>query len=431
LGAYDQDIIDDIHTGEYISLYFDTNIKNIESLELLNITLYGNSGLMSDDTQIIYREELIMRDNSIKINLPTDTNTLKKIRLTPVFRSDNEYNENNTIGIAQFQTIEWDPALVSTNADDHEYMTITLDHDLKTELNGLELAYVFNDQLQYLTFPYNITYTLEEYSRTISSYILYIPSSYIDPNTNETVSFQEGDIVALRYNSPVKSGIPIGIGSLYLENKGYNYDSHKDIPKAEILLVNASSDVAYSEFTSGYYYQTPIQPTPFNTEYNNRYSSVKIDLNFTSLYESTSSTVLNFTHIVFSVPNPTYELTINEIFILEESYEPTTQDGSFDGRVWQYTEFESFDADESPEDDEYQLILANTSLFYPDFEWLEYINIYDENGNYYTVGITGNDHQLHFNPSNDTLTWNPNFNQFPEYFGMEFQEPLLIAPNKT
>ncbi|KKN44676.1 hypothetical protein LCGC14_0690860, partial [marine sediment metagenome] len=50
LGAYDQNIIDAIHNGEYLSLYLDTNIKNIESLEFLNITLYDdNSGLMSDD----------------------------------------------------------------------------------------------------------------------------------------------------------------------------------------------------------------------------------------------------------------------------------------------------------------------------------------------------------------------------------------------
>ncbi|KKN43167.1 hypothetical protein LCGC14_0705930, partial [marine sediment metagenome] len=75
--------------------------------------------------------------------------------------------------------------------------------------------------------------------------------------------------------------------------------------------------------------------------------------------------------------------------------------------------------------------LANTPLFYPDSEWLEYLNIFDEDGNYYTAGITGNDHQLLFEPSTNTFTWNPDFNQFPEYFGMEFQEPLIIEPNKT
>ncbi|KKM01570.1 hypothetical protein LCGC14_1793110, partial [marine sediment metagenome] len=95
------------------------------------------------------------------------------------------------------------------------------------------------------------------------------------------------------------------------------------------------------------------------------------------------------------------------------------------------TEIESFDADEAPEDDSYQLSLSNNPLFYPDSEWLEYLNIYDEDGNYYTAGITGNDHQLLFNSATDTFTWNPNFNQFPEYFGMEFQEPLIIEPNKT
>ncbi|KKN43166.1 hypothetical protein LCGC14_0705920 [marine sediment metagenome] len=333
LGGFDQDIIDDIHAGKYLSLYLDTNIQNIDSLDLLTVKLYDNGGLMDVYTQNISVEELIMNDNTIKVNLPTSTNTLKKIRLIPVFRTDKQYSQDNTIGIAQFQTIEWDSTLVSTNSDGNEYMQITLEHDLKTELGGLELAYVFNDKLQHLSFPYNITYILEEYSPTIKSYILYIPSTYIHPDTSETVSFQEGEVIVLRYNSPVKTGISIGVGNLYLENKGYNYEAHTDIPKAEILLVNASADDAYSEFTTGYYYQTPIQLTPFNTEYNNRYSAVKIDLNFTSLYESTGSTVLNFTHIVISVPNPTYELTINEVVILQESYEPTTQDVSFDGRV--------------------------------------------------------------------------------------------------
>ncbi|GAH24884.1 unnamed protein product, partial [marine sediment metagenome] len=171
--------------------------------------------------------------------------------------------------------------------------------------------------------------------------------------------------------------------------------------------------------------------TPFDTEYNNRYRAVKIDLNFTSLFKSTGSNTLNFTHLIFSVPNPSYELTINEVLLLEESFEPTIEYGSMDNRVWQYTEAEIFTASTNPEEDSYQLILENTPLFYPDSEWLDYLNIFDEDGNYYTAGLTGNDHQLHYEPATDTFTWNPSFNQFPEYFGMEFQEPLIIEPNKT
>ena len=50
LGGFDQSIVTAIHAGTYLSLYLDTNIKNIESLKLLSIELYGESGLMS--TQI-------------------------------------------------------------------------------------------------------------------------------------------------------------------------------------------------------------------------------------------------------------------------------------------------------------------------------------------------------------------------------------------
>ena len=170
----------------------------------------------------------------------------------------------------------------------------------------------------------------------------------------------------VRYNSPVKRGIALGIGKLYFESKGYNYAAHPDIPKAEFMLVDANTTSSYSEFTDNYYYQTPLQLTPFETEYNNRYKSIKIDLDFTSLYQSTGSNILNFSHLIFSVPNPAYELTINEVLILKESFEPTTEYGNIDSRVWQYTEFEVFTSSETPETDSYQLVLEEDPIFYPD-----------------------------------------------------------------
>ncbi|MFW9874256.1 MAG: hypothetical protein ACFFG0_14215, partial [Candidatus Thorarchaeota archaeon] len=111
--------------------------------------------------------------------------------------------------------------------------------------------------------------------------------------------------------------------------------------------------------------------------------------------------------------------------------EATIQSGNWDSRVWQFTEAEMFKASASPAGDSYQLALEKPPLFYPDIEWLEYLNIYDEDGNYYSAGLSGNDHQLHYEPTSNTFTWNPSFNQFPEYFGMEFEEPLITDPNKT
>ncbi|KKL57536.1 hypothetical protein LCGC14_2234430, partial [marine sediment metagenome] len=442
------EIVSQIRQGEYLAMYIETNIKNIESLDSLTIEFYDEDGYIMNDpvdyTETITREELIMQDNTIRINLPTDANTLKTIRFDPTFTTNKEYSDDNTHGISQMQTIQWDSNYVSFMDDDKEYMQVELEYDLMSEIDGLELAYIYNDELQYLTFPEDtsLSSTVEDYGTGIDTYMLHIPKTYLHPETSEPTSFQEEQIIMIRYNSPVKKGIAIGIGRMYFENKGYNYVGHSDLPKAEFLLVNvekqkeynlmSNDDFAelYSEFITDYYYQAPLSLTPFDTEYNGRYKTVKIDLDLTSLYSSTGSDILDFSYLIFSVPNPSYELTVSEVLILEEAYEPTIEHVSTDSRVWQYTELEMFTASVTPESDSYQLVLEDVPTFYPELNWLDYLNIFDEDGNYYTAGLTGNDHQLHYEPSSDTFTWNPSFNQFPEYFGMEFEEPLMIEPNK-
>ncbi|KKN17379.1 hypothetical protein LCGC14_0966440, partial [marine sediment metagenome] len=421
---FDQDLITGINNGEYLNLYLDANIQNFESLELLTVELYDNSGIMSGFSNNITNEELEMYDFDIKIGLPSTSNTLKKIKIIPFFKTSVEYSQDNSIGISQFQVAKYDHESVSIGIDGKEYIYVELENDLKIDLD--ELAYIFTNRLEYLTLTDDLTYSKES-----DTYTLLIPTTYLDPTTSEIVKFKEGQEFLIRYNSPVKNGIALGIGELYLENKGYNYESHSDIPKAEILIVNANSTSDYSEFTSDYHYQISLQPTPFETEYNNKLKAIKIDLDLTSLYQSTGKNILDFSHLIFSVPNPCYELTINEVLIIKESSESTTLSGSSDSRIWQFSETEIFNANATPEYDSYQLTLGSSPLFYPDISWLDYINIYDEDGNYYTAGLTGNDHQLHYEPSNNTFTWNPAFNQFPEYFGMEFEEPLIISPNKT
>ncbi|KKM17186.1 hypothetical protein LCGC14_1678300, partial [marine sediment metagenome] len=442
------EIADQINDGDYLAMYIETNIKNIESLVSLTIKLYDNSGVMS--TQTITRDELIMQDNTIRINLPTGTNTLKTIRFKPNFKINKEYSDDNTHGISQMQTIQWDSNYVSFMDDDKEYMQVKLEYDLKSEIEGFELAYIYDDELQYLTFPVDtsLSSTVEDYGTGIDTYMLHIPKTYLHPETSQPTDFQEEQIIMIRYNTPVKKGIAIGIGKMYFESKGYNYDDRPDLPKAEFLLVDAENvmdaenekeynlmendDFAklYSQFMADYYYQSPLSLTPFDTEFNGRYKTVKIDLDLTSLYTSTASDMLNFSYLIFSVPNPSYELTVSEVLILEEAYEPTIEHVSTDSRVWQYSEVETFTASATPEADSYQLVLEDTPLFYPDIKWLDYLNIFDEDGNYYTAGVTGNDHQLHYEPSTDTFTWNPSFNQFPDYFGMEFEEPLIIESGK-
>ena len=436
------EIVGQINDGDYLAMYIETNIKNIESLDYITIKLYDNSGVMS--TQIITRDELIMQDNTIRIALSTSINTLKTIRFIPTFTTNKEYSDDNTHGISQMQTIQWDSNYVSFMDDDKEYMQVELEYDLKSEIEGFELAYIYDDELQYLTFPVDtaLSSTVDDYGTGIDTYMLHIPKTYLHPETSQPTDFQEEQIIMIRYNTPVKKGIAIGIGKMYFESKGYNYIDHPDLPKAEFLLVDAENEKEYnlmsnddfaklySEFIADYYYQAPLNLTPFDTEYNGRYKTVKIDLDLTSLYASTGSDMLNFSYLIFSVPNPSYELTVSEVLILEEAYEPTIEHFNTDSRIWQYSEVETFTASATPETDSYQLVLEDAPSFYPDIKWLDYLNIFDEDGNYYTAGVTGNDHQLHYEPSTDTFTWNPAFNQFPEYFGMEFEEPLVIEPEK-
>jgi len=92
LTNFNEDVIVDIHSGKYLTLYIDTNMKNAESILHLTIELYDSGGIMSEFTQIVTREELEMADFTINISLPTSSNTLKKIRFVPTFRTDKEYN---------------------------------------------------------------------------------------------------------------------------------------------------------------------------------------------------------------------------------------------------------------------------------------------------------------------------------------------------
>ncbi len=431
LGEYDSLLLDQIHAGNYTALYIDTNIKNLESLEYLKIELYDLLGNMLTYTQYILKEELEMYDNNIKVELPNELNSLQRIVFIPLFREDQEYSNDNDIGIARVQTIDVNDDSLSYSGNNIEYIDIHLEYDLLVNNTNseYELAYVFNERLEHLIFPENtpIVYdTLNDDNGKILSYVLRIPRKYIDPITNETTSFKIGEILAIRYNSPVKKGISMAIGKMYFEN---NY--HPDIEKAQLMFINADTPQSYLQFTEDYYYNIPLRPTPFDTEISGRFKAVKIDLNFTSLYELMGEDSLDFSNIVFSVPNPCYELTINEIIIVKDAYEPTSEYGSYKSRVWQYSEIEMFRASNDPTNDCYQLSLENEPLFYPNTEWIEYLNIFDEDGNYYSAGIIGDQYQLLYNQDNHSFTWNPEFNQFPEYFGMEWEEPLIIAPNKT
>ena len=78
---------------------------------------------------------------------------------------------------------------------------------------------------------------------------------------------------------------------------------------------------SYANFTAPYNYNINLELTPFHTEYLENYMDVLIDINLTTLQEYATDGYIKFSHVVFSVPNPAYELTINEVAIIQKSQE--------------------------------------------------------------------------------------------------------------
>jgi len=264
-------------------------------------------------------------------------------------------------------------------------------------------------------------------------YTLYISEIFVDPSDpSQNATFKDGDVFLLRYNKPSQKLLKIGVKEIYFNKKPHNYDSLPII--SEFMLINASDSASYEEFIAPYNCNISLRLTPFDDEFTSSYKNVVFDLNVSDLEAYAIDGYVDFSHVLFSAPNPNYELTVSQVVIIRETEGLSNFVEFFHSRVWQFTEFETLVSSPDPESDSYQLKLTTTPLFYDDAEqgrWLEYLKIYDENYNYYSAGISGDEYQLLWSPTTHNFTWNPSFNRFQEYWGMEIELPHVIRPNTT
>ncbi|GAG74155.1 unnamed protein product, partial [marine sediment metagenome] len=278
----DLTLYSDIASGNYLSLYMDTTIQNYESLEKLIIHLQDSNRENITVDQEISLEELIMYDFDVKIDLSGVSSSLRYIEFEPVFRNDSEYSESNVNGVAHFEFAEWNEQMSFYDSNGNKVMNFTLDNILLTNPTGLNLAYLYNEYLDYLELPDGVEIgwgmTKDIYGNN-NSYVLQIPNTYKNPdNQSEILSFKDGDIIIIRYNSPTPKQIGIGIGKMYFEKRPYDYNP--SIPIAECLFVNVSDSADYSLFTDSgsYNYQIPLRLTPFDTEYSNSFKIVEFNI---------------------------------------------------------------------------------------------------------------------------------------------------------
>jgi hypothetical protein len=342
------DLIDKINypitNGPVLSLFIDTEIKNYESLEEITVNFLNSDGILlsgAEDEweQIISLEELIMWDFNIRIDLPqVDNNAISKVKLKPTFRSDNEFSDMNTIGVAQYELAEWNDEFVFTDdVSGKSYMTYTLENPLEEGSNPI--AYLFDMELQHLALPSDSVIgsdIVEDQFGVPTTHQVTIPANYYDPDpdgSGNILTFEEGESFMIKYYTPVERAISVAIGRMYFEvaPEGYN----PSIPTSSMLLVQTSDQEDYTQFTSNYYYPIPLQVTPFDTEWSGTFKSVKYDLDL----PTDMGNFIDFTNMIFDVPYPTYELTIDEISLVRTEVEPSLISRVETERVWQYTEF--------------------------------------------------------------------------------------------
>ncbi|KKN57054.1 hypothetical protein LCGC14_0566120, partial [marine sediment metagenome] len=435
LSWYDSDLLQDIRDGDkYLALYMNTAFDNFESLDKIKVELNDSTNVI--DFFYISAEELDEYDFTLKIDLPTTPNSLETIRLTPFFRTDLEYSTDNLIGKTQFDFVEWDSTKTSYNSDGTKVMYYTLENPIHiTELSNYEIAYLFNDELEYLSQPEDIelAWSDETLTEGLEIHILQIPELYIDPDIPSIDSrFKDGDTFYVKYNSPVERTIQLGVEKLYFQKKPFNYDTFPEI--AEIRLINTNNTLDYDQFILPYSYNILIPTTPFHTEYLGDYRELTVDINPNLIdSEYIVDGRVDFSDIVISVPNPAFELTIEEINIIQETTDTFPHDSVFSDYIWRNTEKEILfsGVDPSSDSEVYQLNLANEPLFYNDIDedkWLEYLTIYDEHGNYYSAGSQGDQYTLLWDSITGDFTWNEAFNQYQDIWGIETELPMIIEP---
>ncbi|KKK68984.1 hypothetical protein LCGC14_2938580, partial [marine sediment metagenome] len=345
----DPQLLTYIQAGEYLSLHMNTLIDNIGALEKIIVRLYNSSDEITALTQTISIDEIIATNFDIEITLPDYANDLQRIEIEPVFRTDAEYSSDNTIGISRVETLLWNETfLFMDNNTGNIFLNHTLYYDFFNESTSPELVYMFNEDLKYLALPedveFNWSFTVYLFNAT--TYNLFIPNTYIDPNTKENSTFTSGDFIMIRYFSPVDKGITANIRDIYFQKKPFNYDSLQSI--AETLLINSDDPTDYNQITQPYNINLSIPITPFIESYSDMYSQIVIDINLSTYEQYAIDGYIDISHILFSVNSPAYIFTVDEVAIIEKATYPSGYGQGFYNRIWQYTEQEQFIASPDP-----------------------------------------------------------------------------------
>ncbi|MCP6727617.1 MAG: hypothetical protein KJI69_06420, partial [Patescibacteria group bacterium] len=170
---------------------------------------------------------------------------------------------------------------------------------------------------------------------------------YTDYNGN-MIKLRTSDIIYLKFNSTLEKEVALLIENMVLVRDGYITDyatGDSDVPAAELSLLGIYSDgfnytsVEDLQFNRDKLvgWTTPLDPTPFVSEFSNEYHQTVFNISFEDINnnfivtDGDNNEYFYATDILFSSNDPRYELVVDSAFIFEFEENATLYDsGVFD-----------------------------------------------------------------------------------------------------
>ena len=333
---------------DYDTLIMKVGFLNPDVLDYLNVSFYyDEAGEQYIGSTTISMEMVDEESGAVYIKLPDSDDFNKftvqnnaRIVFDPVFYDDEDFQGDfYGQGLPTIETIQW-------SSEDVEDGFLSI--DLTREIFSLEQSiYVFNDMMEFIYEITDIgtrTEVLNIYDNNQNYEVEYnnitLPEIFFDTEGNMTI-MRDGDILYLKYNATLEQAIGLSIEDMILQRKPYieDHDAPVYSPLAEISLLGIHSDG--NEYTTDDLYdnrnklvawETPLDLTPFESEYLNTYRQCVINITFEDIYSSfkvldeDSIEHAYMTEILITSNDPRYQIVVDSLFIFEFDENATLYD---------------------------------------------------------------------------------------------------------
>ncbi len=429
-----EDLNDPSGWSDYDTLIMKVGFLNLDVLDFINVSFYYGVNTFIGSTKISL--DMIDTDSgAVYIKLPDEdfsqftVQNNAHIIFTPVFYDSSDFEGFfYEQGFPYFQTVQWDV---------EDVVNGMISVDLEREIFSLsEEVYVFNEQFELVYIITDIDERTEEYTLYNNRDVyevefnnISLPATYIDQNGN-TMTMRDGELLFLKYNAVLNESIALMIEDMVIQKAPYIEDPVEPVfvPFAEISLLGIYNDgesYIYDDLFENrdklVVWETPLDLTPFESEFFNTYRQLVINISFEDIYSDfkVSEGSIDYSYItdvLVTSNDPRYQIVIDSIFLFEFDENATLYDSEiFD--IYEHNHIESFYFGNYT-DIFSEYIILNASDFLPiyhdnaNINETYYFDAFDNIGNWYYF----DSHLFGESISSGiyNITWNPFYSK--EYY---------------